>query len=148
MKNTKRCAFTASRFRREDFERFAESLSELGIGFEYELSQSGKTATVSASFPDKHDAKQARTRNAGRRSKGTFPPRGSIFNIDTTCAEFLEWLDGHTAEEGMEQLGLSRATYFRRLAKIRERVEWERTHNPGRVKRGMGEVHHTLGNVS
>lgn len=148
MDNTNECTFTASNFRRDDFEKLAESLDALGIVFNYEISQSGKTAKVSASFPDKYDAKQARTRNAGRPSKGIRPPHDSIFNCDTTCVEFLEWQSSHTAEEGMEQLGLPRATYFRRLSKIRELVEWERVNNPQRIKRGMDELHHTLQSVS
>lgn len=143
------CSFTAQNFQREEMERFAEVLSALGVKIKCEITKSGKTARVEVSdLPSVYDAKVKRTRNAGRTSKGTRPPAGSIFNSDTTCAEFLEWAESHTTEEAMRELGLARSTYFRRLKTMKERVEWERVNNPQRVKRGMAELHHTLGNLS
>lgn len=144
MKNTNECRFTASNFDRADFESLAESLAALGVVFDYEISQSGKTARVRASFPDRFEARRSRTRNAGRRSKGINPPNSSIFNRDTTCREFLDWQKSHSVEEGMEQLGLSRATYFRRLSAMRNAIHWEIDHNPERVKEGLPEKITTL----
>ncbi len=46
-----------------------------------------------------------------------------MFGRETPCADFLAWQEGHTAAEGMEQLGLSRTTYFRRLRAMRAKVE-------------------------
>lgn len=139
------CTFKASEFDREQFENFAAVLSELGISFNYEISASGRTAKVEVSeLPDKWDARKKRTRNAGRPSMPLWLPGNSIFDSETTCAEFLEWLETHTAAEAMEQLGLTRSTYFRRLKSIRELVEWERVHNPQRKREGLKELHHTL----
>ena len=59
---------------------------------------------------------------ARERSLGISLPSGSVFDCETSCREFLDWREGHTAAEGMERLGLSRSTYFRRLRAIRERA--------------------------
>ena len=143
---TVQVSFKASGYRREDFEHFIECLNAMGIETTATVSKSGATAEVTATVPKyKSDAKTSRTRRAGRRKEYYPLPPNSVFNSDTTCADFLEWLESHTAEEAMKELGLTRSTYFRRLKDIREQAEWERIHNPQRVKQGMNEIHHTIG---
>lgn len=145
---TMQVSFKASGYRREDFDHFLECLNAMGIETTATMSKSGATAEIMATVPKyKSDAKRSRTRDAGRR-KAHYPlPSNSVFNSGTTCADFLEWLESHTAEEAMKELGLTRSTYFRRLKDMREQVEWERIHNPQRVKEGMKEVHHTIGGL-
>ena len=145
---TTSCEFTARGFRRDEFEHFAEVVAALGIEVGCEISSSGRTAKVRVSgLPGVHEAKVRRTRNAGRPSRRADVPDGSIFNNETTCAEFLAWQESHSAAEGMEQLGLPRSTYFRRLANMREAVEWERLHNPARIEEGLPERHFTIGSL-
>jgi len=118
------CTFTASGFRREEFDHFMSIARELGIKVDCAVSSSGKTATVHVSdMPDVQDAETMRTRRAGRPSKGVVLPHDSIFNNETTCAEYLAWQQNHSVEEGMRQLGLKRTTYFRRLNSIKKAVE-------------------------
>lgn len=45
-----------------------------------------------------------------------------MFDGDTPCEEFLARREGRSAAEGMRQPGLSRATCFRRMEAMRERV--------------------------
>ena len=143
------CRFTAREFNQADLKNLVAVLEAIGITIDCEISPSGKTATLEfKDLPSVWDAKIKRTRNAGPRSQGIRVPQDSIFTNDTRCSEFLEWQENHTAAEGMKQLGISsRATYYRRLKVIRENVEWEHVNNPQRIKRGMKELHHTLGNV-
>ena len=142
------CEFTAQGFRRDELERFIEVVAAMGIEVECEVSRSGRSAKVRVSgLPSVGEARVRRTRNAGRPSRSASIPRGSIFNNETTCEEFLAWQGSHSAAEGMEQLGLPRSTYFRRLANMREAVEWERSHNPGRIKDGLPELHFTIGSL-
>lgn len=118
-----RVDFTASDFLREDMENLIEVMQRLGLNVQVEFSKSGKTARIKVrDLPSKWDAEVARTRRAGRKSKGIHPPAGSIFNSGTPCKEFLEWQESHTVEEGMAQLGLARSTYFRRVRQMRENV--------------------------
>ena len=75
---------------------------------------------VSVNFPGSVEAGFSHNRYAGRRTKYTScNPELEI----KTDREFLEWYDdGHTAEEGARALGLSRSTFYRRLAEYRKRV--------------------------
>ena len=142
------CGFTARGFRRRELERLVEVLAAMGLDVECELSSGGGSAEVRVSnLPSAHEARVRRTRNAGRPSRRADVPDGSIFNNETTCEEFLAWQGSHSAAEGMEQLGLPRSTYFRRLANMREAVEWERSHNPARIRDGLPELHFTLGSL-
>ena len=51
------CTFTASGFRREEFDHFMSIARELGIKVDCAVSSSGKTATVHVSdMPDVQDA--------------------------------------------------------------------------------------------
>ena len=120
------CTFTASGFRREEFDHFMSIARELGIKVDCAVSSS-----------DVQDAETMRTRRAGRPSKGVVLPHDSIFNNETTCAEYLAWQQNHSVEEGMRQLGLKRTTYFRRLNSIKKAVEEAERLNAGRKKKGM-----------
>ena len=145
--------FTASDFLREDMENLIEVMRRLGLNVSIEFSKSGKTARVKVrDLPSKWDAEVARTRRAGRRSKGIRPPAGSIFNSETPCKDFLEWQKSHTVEEGMEQLGLARSTYFRRMKAMREDVAEQERVNASRDKspewKGKPRYTATLGGVS
>lgn len=152
MQDTRECTFTASNFRQDDFEHLVEALSAMGVGIDCQVSATGKTAKVRAVVPaNLYDAKVKRTRLAGRRSQGINPPASSIFNSDTPCKEFLAWQKDHSAAEGMQQLGLSRATYFRRMKAMREKVaEYDRI-NASRDKspewKGKRRLVATLGSV-
>ena len=93
------CTFTASGFRREEFDHFMSIARELGIKVDCAVSSSGKTATVRVSdMPDVQDAETMRTRRAGRPSKGVVLPHDSIFNNETTCAEYLAWQQNHSVD--------------------------------------------------
>ena len=118
------CSFVATQFRRDELVHLVEVMKELGIEVTCELSSSGRTAKLDfVNIPSVFDAEIKRTRRAGRWKKRFFLPRNSIFNNDTSAEEFLEWLKHHTTEEAMEQLGIdSRATYFRRLKSLKERL--------------------------
>ena len=72
--------------------------------------------------PSERELKERRTRNAGRKSKEMdIWGNDSVFKIDTTCAEFLEWRETHTVAECMDVLGIkSRSTYFRTLKAIQD----------------------------
>lgn len=116
--------FTASDFDREELDALVGVLRASGLDVRAVYSASGRTARVEArELPEPWEAERARTRYAGRRSARIDPPEGSMFDRETPCADFLAWQEGHTAAEGMEQLGLSRTTYFRRLRAMRARVE-------------------------
>jgi hypothetical protein len=68
-----------------------------------------KSAKIKIRHSEPWEAKQARTRNAGRPRK----------HRDQGVT--LEWLESHSVSEGMEALGnVSRRTYYRRLAEMRE----------------------------
>ena len=111
------------------------SLGALGLDVRAEFSKSGRTARIQfRDVPSKWDAEKARTRYAGRRARGVYPPAGSIFNSGTPCRDFLEWQEAHTAAEGMEALGLPRTTYYRKLRKIREKAEEQDRVNASRDK--------------
>ena len=124
MDKTRNCTFTASNFNRDDLEHFTKALDVMGIPITCDVSTTGKTARVNVEVPASlFDAKSKRTRFAGRRSQGINPPHSSIFNCDTPCKDFLSWQKNHTVAEGMEQLGLSRATFFRRMKSMRAIIE-------------------------
>ena len=124
MEKTRNCTFTASGFKRDDLEHFTKALEAMGIPVTCEISTTGKTARINAEVPASlFDAKIKRTRFAGRRSIGINPPKNSIFNCDTPCKDFLSWQNEHSAAEGMKQLGLSRATFFRRMKSMRAKIE-------------------------
>lgn len=77
---------------------------------------------VRIKFPDKCTMEKKMTRYAGRRKKPLSLPEGSIFKTGSTVGEFLDWFDGeggrgHTDAEGMEQLGISSKSTFRRWVK-------------------------------
>jgi hypothetical protein len=125
--------FTASNFDRGELDALMDVLRASGLDVWADYSSSGRTARVEVrGLPEPWEAERARTRYAGRRSTGINPPEGSIFNRETPCADFLAWQEAHTATEGMEQLGLSRTTYFQRLKQIRAKVEEDRRINAER----------------
>lgn len=91
---------------------FFDVLKSIGIDIDYEISKSGKTVKVSIttdSVPAGH--------HAGRKKMDISPK----IHFETVH-DFLTWLDGegHTADEAIEVLGVSRSTYFRRLKAWRE----------------------------
>lgn len=148
MGGTRTCSFRATGFKRDDLEHMAAALAAMGIKINIEISQSGRSADVTVGVPaDLGDAETARTRNAGRSRARISPPPDSPFTRESTCEDFVEWLDeGHTADEAMAALGIkSRATYFRRLRIIRQKAEDARERNPRRRARGIPEYHPTLG---
>lgn len=85
-----------------------------------------KSAEVTVIVPAERTAEvlaSARTHNAGR--KATPIDTGGSPEIDgeTTVDAFLAWKESHSAAECMAALGLSRSTYFRRLAMMRGLAE-------------------------
>ena len=61
------CTFTASGFRREEFDHFMSIARELGIKVDCAVSSSGKTATVHVSdMPDVHEDAARRPSEQGR----------------------------------------------------------------------------------
>lgn len=146
------CRFRASEFGRRDLEHFVEVLRALGLDVECEFSASGKTASVTAAVPASVlDAKWSRTRLAGRPRNPIVPPAGSLFTPETTVKEFLAWQEGHTAAEGMAQLGLKRTTYYERMRDMRaldaeqDRVNASRDRDPNWTS--DRRISYTLGSV-
>lgn len=133
------CGFTASGFDRAHMENLVEVLGAMGLSVDCAFSASGRTARVTfTGLPSAREAEARRTRGAGRRSQGISLPSGSVFDCETSCREFLDWQEGHTAAEGMERLGLSRSTYFRRLRAIRERADEQDRVNAERARDSEG----------
>lgn len=120
-------SFVVSQCDLDDVQYLADVLREMGLDVVFEHPGPYRRTAEFAirNLPDKWDARRMRTRDAGRPSTGIHPPDNSIFNSDSTCAEFLAWQENHTAAEGMDALGLTPATYYRRLKSIRERVAEE-----------------------
>lgn len=110
---------TGRMFGMDALDAFADVLAAFGMGVEIEQVSKAK-ATLRVCHPAKDEARQARTRNAGR-------PSGRHFyaeEMGTTDAERLAWLESHTPEEGMAALGgVSQRTYYRRLATLRKRCQ-------------------------
>lgn len=128
------CSFTVTGFDGEELANLVRVLGEMGLSVECKTSSTGKSARLSfTGLPSAVDARTSRTRNAGRYHKRIELPNGSVFNNETTCGEFLDWLESHTHDEAMEQLGLARTTYFRRLKRIRERAKEQDRINAARA---------------
>lgn len=96
-------------------------LSGFGVNFKIETieAKDGKGEIMQALFVyDDLEVEKKRTRNAGRRSK-TPSFDSPLRSLD--AAHALEWLDSHTVEEGMEELGgVSRAVYYRRKKSLKQ----------------------------
>lgn len=145
---TRTCSFTAIQFHRDDMEHMAAALEAIGIDIDICFSKAGGKAEVTIEVPELlFDAELKRTRRAGRRRARINPPKDSPFTRDSTCEDFLSWLDdGHTAEEAMAALGFeSTSTYFRRLRVIREKAKSAKERNPRLKAQGLPQVHPTLG---
>lgn len=100
----------------EALETFASVLKAYGLDVSANYSASGKRATIRIWHPEPLEAERLRNRNGGRnrKRKPTDSPAQGLEGSD-----LLEWLERHTPQEGMEALGCSRRTYFRRLRELR-----------------------------
>ena len=151
MSEKKTCTFKATSIK-GDIEHMAKALAAMGVEIECKVSGSGRSAELAVTVPENvYDAKVSRTRNAGRPRNLIQPPSDSPFTPDTTCAEFVAWLDdgGHTVEEAMHVLGIkSRATYYRRIKVIREKAAWAARVNPSRKAKGLPPARPTLKSTS
>lgn len=97
-------------------ETFANVLRAYGMDVSTDYTPSGKRATIKICHPERLEAERLRNRNGGRNRmrKPTDSPALGLEGRD-----LLDWLEEHTAQEGMEALGCSRRTYFRRLKELR-----------------------------
>lgn len=106
-------------FGEEALEAFADVLRAYGMVVDVERTSKAK-ATLRVEHPIKTEAERVRKRSTGRPRKAHAYP----MEMGTTDAERLAWLESHTPEEGMAALGdVSRRTYYRRLALLRERCQ-------------------------
>lgn len=79
-------------------------------GMDVDIEQTSKaSANIKIRHPERWEAESVRVRNPYGR-----PRKQKVSTVS------LEWLDSHTVEEGMEALGVSRRTYYRRLKEMRE----------------------------
>lgn len=146
------CTFTASKYRRAEMEPFLESLKNMGLDISYKFSDSGRSVEITAKnipHPDKAELK--RTRGAGRKAHFIMPPVGSLFNMDTPCAEFLEWRysPGVTMDQAAKELGMSRTTYYRQRIeqKMKDRIARCERENPERIANGWTPLTATLKDI-
>ena len=134
MTNDQHIAFTATDVEGAELRDLARTLTALGLEVELEKRPRGRVR-VSIGYPMEHEARQQRTRRAGRNP--TYNRFSSpVFKSDTTAAEALAWLDGHSAAEGMAALACSRSSYFRRKNIIKKAVEQRRTEDKKRKAAG------------
>ena len=102
----------------------SEVLTALGLDVEFhhhETEQGNEFATMTIRHPSIDDARAIRSRNAGRKPK---PTATESPLDDMTPQERLEWLYGHTPEEGCEALGgVSTRTRKRRIAELRRECQ-------------------------
>jgi hypothetical protein len=97
---------------REALEAFADVLRAYGMDVSTEYTTSGKQAKLTVRHPEAFKAESARNRNPSGR-----PRKPRVYGVT------LEWLCTHSVEEGMQALGgVSRRTYYRRLAELREKA--------------------------
>ena len=99
----------------EALDMFAKVLEAYGMEVTKESVYRGN-ATISIRHPTPLNAESLRNRGGGRRMKDV-SYRSPLYMLDD--AQTLEWLESHTVAEGMEALGCSRRTYYRRLESLR-----------------------------
>lgn len=133
-------SFSVRDFDKKELDGFVEALCELGVdasvayGRPQAKGGAPKTATVTVTYPHRVDARRSRTRHAGRRRARV--SHDAVIKFGTVRA-FLEWYDsGHTAEEGMAELGMARSTFFRAVKRMREKLEAHDRLNAARAKSG------------
>lgn len=133
-------SFSVRDFDKNELDGFIETLRELGIeasvayGRPQAKGSAPKTATVTVTYPHRVDARRSRTRHAGRRRARI--SYDAVIKFGTVRA-FLEWYDsGHTAEEGMAELGMARSTFFRAVKRMREKLEAHDQLNAARARSG------------
>ena len=150
MTETTTCTFKATEID-GDLEHMVEALAAMRVEVECRVSGSGRSAELAVTVPENvYDAKVSRTRNAGRPRSSIQPPADSPFTVNSSCQDFVAWLDeGHAVEEAMRALGItSRATYYRRIKIIREKAAWAAKVNPSRRAKGLPAARPTLGSTS
>lgn len=104
--------FARSQTGSEALETFAQVLRAYGMDVSTEYTTSGKQAKLTVRHPEAHEAESVRSRNPSGR-----PRKPRDYGVS------LEWLCAHSVEEGMNALGgVSRRTYYRRLAELREKA--------------------------
>ena len=102
----------------EALDMFARVLERYGMEVSTDYVPSGKRAKISIRHPSAWNAEKLRNRNGGR-LRMPKPTDSPALGLDGK--DLLEWLEEHTTQEGMEALGCSRRTYFRRLKELRSR---------------------------
>ena len=100
----------------EALRRLARSLEALGIEVEASPDLRGGDAKVVIRYPGTYEAKHMAKR--GGRRRGRVPSDSPVYGL--TAREALEWLEAHDPSEGASALGVSRPTYYRRLAELRD----------------------------
>lgn len=104
--------FARSQGGREALETFAQVLRAYGMDVSTEYTTSGKQAKLTVRHPEAHEAESVRSRNPSGR-----PRKPRDYGVS------LEWLCSHSVEKSMNALGgVSRRTYYRRLAELREKA--------------------------
>lgn len=99
-----------------------ETLEALGMAVRLDESDS-EAPRLSIDFPDPYEAEKLRNRGGGRPKAEAFTLRDAATGLPLTSRETLEWLEGHTVDQGREAMGgVSRRTYYRRLSELRRSV--------------------------
>lgn len=105
--------FGTSAYGTEALETMAEVLRAYGLAVNVEYTTKSKArACVTIEHPEAYEAKRLRSRGGGR-------PK--IQDVDRS----LEWFESRSVEDGMRELGVSKRTYYRRMAQARAKHQAE-----------------------
>ena len=106
---------TMSKSGAEALDMFTKALEAYGMEVSTESLSRGNVK-ISIRHPEHWEAERLRNRGGGRRMKDV-SSKSPLYMLDD--AQTLEWLESHTVTEGMEALGCSKRTYYRRLETLR-----------------------------
>lgn len=116
---------TYDRIARKEVEDIIELLKACGCDIRMTWPEKRSTASVEVlSMPTLEQVDRRLNRSGGRYKSflSVVNPTEGL-SANATVGEFIEWYKVHTAEEGQHALGLSPATFFRRLKDIKRAAE-------------------------
>lgn len=111
--------------------RLVQAAEALGLDVRVVDTGERTVAFECGELPSVYEAGKMRTRGAGRPRAHADLPAGSVFAaVGTTVDDVLAYAGEHTGKECQEQLGMSAATYYRRLREWRGLTEKGRGKDP------------------
>lgn len=116
---------TYDRTARKEIKELIELLKVCGCDISLTWPEKRSTASVEVlSMPPFEKVNRRLNRSGGRHKNPLYvvnPTKG--ISKKATVGEFIEWYKTHTSKEGQRLLGLSPATFFRRLRDIKNAAE-------------------------